>query len=58
MYQSKKKLVVNMQWTNWDFIEKEKNNYLAFAEVIATCEHHGIKDGMEPKYDQNDEVIL
>jgi hypothetical protein len=43
MYQSKKKAVVNMQWIDWDFIEKEKNTCLAFAEVIAACEHHGIK---------------
>jgi hypothetical protein len=47
MYQSKKKHVVNMQWTDWDFIEKEKNNCPAFIEVIAACEHHGIKDVME-----------
>jgi hypothetical protein len=26
--------------------------------VIAACEHHGIKDVMELKYDWNDEVIL
>jgi hypothetical protein len=37
--------------TNWDFIEKEKNNYPTFAEVIAACEYHGIKDVMELKYD-------
>jgi hypothetical protein len=58
MYQSKKKHVVNMQWTDWNFIQKEKNNCPAFTEVIATCEHHGIKDVMELKYDWNDEVIL
>jgi hypothetical protein len=40
-----------MQWTDRDFIEKEKNNCPAFAEVIAACEHHGIKDVMELKYD-------
>jgi hypothetical protein len=51
MYQSKKKHVVNMQWTDWDFIQKVKSNCLAFAEVIAACEHHGIKDVMELKYD-------
>jgi hypothetical protein len=51
VYQSKKKLVFNMQWADWDFIEKEKNNCLAFIEVIAACEHHGIKDVMELKYD-------
>jgi fructose-1,6-bisphosphatase len=58
MYQSKKKHVVNMQWTNWDFIEMEKNNCPAFAKVIAVCEHQGIKNVMELKYDWNDEVIL
>jgi hypothetical protein len=58
MYQSKKKSVVNMQWIVWDFIQKEKNNCPAFAEVIAACEPHGIKDVMELKYDWNDEVIL
>jgi hypothetical protein len=58
VYQSKKKHVVNMQWTNWDFIQKEKNNCLAFTKVITACEHHGIKDVMELKYDWNDEVIL
>jgi hypothetical protein len=58
VYQSKKKHVVNMQWIDWDFIQKEKNNCPAFAEVIAACEHHGIKDVMELKYDRNDEVIL
>jgi hypothetical protein len=47
-----------MQWTDWDFIQKEKNNCPAFADVIAACEHHGIKDIMELKYDCNDEVIL
>jgi hypothetical protein len=51
VYQSKKKLVVNMQWVDWDFIEKEKNTCPAFVEVIAACEHHGIKDIMELKYD-------
>jgi hypothetical protein len=58
VYQSKKKHVVNMQWTDWDFIQKEKNNCPAFAEVIASCEHHRIKDVMELKYDWNDDVIL
>jgi hypothetical protein len=58
VYQGKKKPVVNMQWTHWDFIEKEKNTCLAFAEVIAACEHHGIKDVMQLKYDWSDEVIL
>jgi hypothetical protein len=58
VYQSKKKYVVNMQWTDWDFIQKEKNNCSAFAEVIAAYEHHGIKDVMELKYGWNDEVIL
>jgi hypothetical protein len=58
MYQSKKKHVVNMQWTDWDFIEKEKNNFPGFTKVIVACEHHGIKDVMELKYDWNDEVIL
>jgi hypothetical protein len=51
VYQSKKKHVVNMQLTDWDFIQKEKNNCPTFTEVIATCEHHGIKDVMELKYD-------
>jgi hypothetical protein len=32
-----KKSVVNMQWTDWDFIEKEKNTCPTFAEVISTC---------------------
>jgi hypothetical protein len=36
VYQSKKS-VVNMQWTDWDFIEKEKNTCPTFAEVISTC---------------------
>jgi hypothetical protein len=27
-------------------------------KVIAVCEHHGVKDVMELKYDWNDEVIL
>jgi hypothetical protein len=58
VYQSKKKYVVNMQWTDWDFIEKEKNNCPVFTEVIAACEHHGIKDVMELKNDWNDEMIL
>jgi uncharacterized protein YdeI (YjbR/CyaY-like superfamily) len=58
VYQSKKKHVVNMQWTDWDFIQKEKNNCPVFAKVIAACEHHGIKDVMELKYDWNDDVIL
>jgi hypothetical protein len=58
VYQSKKKPVVNMQWTDWDFIEMEKTNCSAFPEVIAACEHHGIKDVMELKSDWNDEVIL
>jgi hypothetical protein len=58
MYQSKKNHVVNMQCTDWDFIQKEKNNCPAFAKVIATYEHHGIKDVMELKYNWNDEVIL
>jgi hypothetical protein len=58
VYQSKKKHVVNMHWIDWDFIHKEKNNSAAFAEVIAACEHHGIKDVMELKCDWNDEVIL
>jgi hypothetical protein len=40
-----------MLWTDWDFIEMEKNTYPAFAEVIAACENHGIKDVMELKYD-------
>jgi hypothetical protein len=43
-----------MQWTDWDFIQKEKNNCPAFTEVIAACEYHGIKDAMELKYDWND----
>jgi hypothetical protein len=43
---------------DWDFIQKEKNNCTAFAEVIASCERHGINDVMELKYDWNDEVIL
>jgi hypothetical protein len=47
-----------MQWTDWDFIQKEKKNCPAFTEVIVACEHHGIKDVMELKYDWNDEVIL
>jgi hypothetical protein len=47
-----------MQWTDWDFIQKEKNNCLAFAEVIAACEYHEIRDVIELKYDWNDEVIL
>jgi hypothetical protein len=47
-----------MQWTDWDFIEKEKNNCSAFSEVIVACQHHGIKDVMELKYDWNDEAIL
>jgi hypothetical protein len=51
VYQSKKKFVVNMQWTDWDIIEKEKNNCLDFTEVITACEHHGIKYVMELKYD-------
>jgi hypothetical protein len=34
MYQSKKKHVVNMQWIDWDFIQKEKINCPTFAEVI------------------------
>jgi hypothetical protein len=38
--------------------EKEKNNCVAFTKVIAACEHHGIKDVMELKYEGNDEVIL
>jgi hypothetical protein len=38
--------------------QKEKNNCLAFTEVIAACEHHGIKDVMELKYDWNDGVVL
>jgi hypothetical protein len=58
VYQSKKKPVVNMQWTDWDFIEMEKTNCSAFPEVIAACEHYGIKDVMELKSDWNDEVIL
>jgi hypothetical protein len=58
VYQSKKKSIINMQWTNWDFIQKEKNNCPAFAEVIVACEHHGIKDVMELKHYWNDEVIL
>jgi hypothetical protein len=49
--QSKKKPVINMQWHDWDFIEKEKNNCPAFIEVIDACEHHGIKDVMTLKYD-------
>jgi hypothetical protein len=52
------KHVVNMQWVDWDFIQKEKNNCPAFTEVIAACEHHGIKYVIELKYDWNDEVIL
>jgi hypothetical protein len=47
-----------MQWTNWAFIKTEKNTFLSFAEVIATCECHEIKDIMQLKYDCNDEVIL
>jgi Cu2+-containing amine oxidase len=47
-----------MQCIDWDSIEKEKNNCPAFTEVIAACEHHGINDIMELKYDCNDEVIL
>jgi hypothetical protein len=39
-----------MQWADWDFIQKEKNNCPAFAEVIASYEHHGIKVLMELKY--------
>jgi hypothetical protein len=58
LYQSKKKYVIHMQWTDWDFIQKEENNCLAFVEVIVVCEHHRIKDVMELKYDWNDEVIL
>jgi hypothetical protein len=58
VYQSKKKHVVNMQWTDWDFIENEKHNCPAFDKVIAACEHHGIKNVMELQYDWNDEVIL
>jgi hypothetical protein len=58
VYQSKKKHVANLQWTDWDFIQQEKSNCPAFAEVIAACEHHGIKDVMEQMYDWNDEVIL
>jgi hypothetical protein len=27
-------------------------------KIIAACEHHGIKDVIELKYDWNDEVIL
>jgi hypothetical protein len=46
-----------MHWTNWDFIEKE-NIFPAFVEVITACEHHGIKDVIELKYDWNDDVIL
>jgi hypothetical protein len=38
-----------MQWTDWDFIQKEKNNCLAFAEVIAACEYHEIRDVIELK---------
>jgi hypothetical protein len=52
VYQSKKMPTVNMQWTDWDFIQKEEQ-LPAFAEVIATCEHHVIKDVMELKYDWN-----
>jgi hypothetical protein len=58
LYQSKKKYVIHMQWIDWDFIQKEKNNCLAFVEVIVVGEHHWIKDVMELKYDWNDEVIL
>jgi hypothetical protein len=58
VYQSKKKYVVNMQLTDCDFMQKEKNNCLALAEVMAAHEHHGIEDVMELKYDWNDEVIL
>jgi hypothetical protein len=58
VYESKKKPIVSMQWTNWAFIKTEKNTFLSFAEVIATCECHEIKDIMQLKYDCNDEVIL
>jgi hypothetical protein len=51
VYQSKKKPVVNIQWTDWNFIEKEKNNCRDFAKVIVACEYHGIKDVLELKYD-------
>jgi hypothetical protein len=54
----KKKPIINMQWTDCDFIEKEKNTCPAFVEAIAACKHHGIKNVMELKYDWNDEVIL
>jgi hypothetical protein len=49
---------LQLQWTDWDFIEKEKNTCPTFIEVIAACEHHGIKYVIELKYDWNNEVIL
>jgi hypothetical protein len=38
-------------------MEKGKNTCPTFAKVIAACEHNGIKDIMQRKYDWNANVI-
>jgi hypothetical protein len=47
-----------MQWIDWAFLEKHKNDSQAFTNMINMCKYHGLEKIMAFRYDWNEEVIL
>jgi hypothetical protein len=47
-----------MQWIDWAFLEKHKNDSQAFTNMIIMCKYHGLEKIMAFRYDWNEEVIL
>jgi hypothetical protein len=50
VYKRKQTPVVPMQWTNWAFMEKNKDCQ-AFKDIIEMCKYHGLKNIMAFLYD-------